>query len=157
EAKAKLEADQVSSKEMWAQLETLNLGRLRMASKGNVHGDDGLVQIDEETQRREGMYMIGQVATLRDKLTSVPELHEAVSSSSTELLRQAAAERRAEDDPPADAPSRLDIAIVGMAAMFPGSTTADNFWSDVAGAVNSVTEVPASRWDVDRYYDPEAV
>ena len=157
DTKAQLEADQVSPKDMWEQLETLNLGRLRMASKGIVHGDDGLVRIDEETQRREGMYMIGQVATLRDELTSVAELHEEVSSGSTEVLRSAATGRSTADDPRDDAPNRLDIAIVGMAAMFPGSTTADDFWSDVVGAVNSVTEVPASRWDVDRYYDPGAV
>ncbi|HWD56355.1 MAG TPA: SDR family NAD(P)-dependent oxidoreductase [Acidimicrobiales bacterium] len=157
DTKAKLEADQVSSKEIWAQLETLNLGRLRMASKGLVHGDGGLVAIDEDTQRREGMYMIGQVATLRNELTSIAALHEEVSSHSTERLRAAAVERRARDERSGGAPSRLDIAVVGMAAMFPGSTSADEFWSDVVGGVNSVSEVPPTRWLVDRYFDPDAV
>ncbi|HEX3334651.1 MAG TPA: beta-ketoacyl synthase N-terminal-like domain-containing protein, partial [Acidimicrobiales bacterium] len=157
DTKANLEADNVSSKEMWEQLETLNLGRLRMASKGLVHGERGLESIDEDTQRREGMYMIGQVATLRTQRTSVAELHEEVSSGSTQRLRGVEADRRAQADRPEHAPARLDVAIVGMASMFPGSTTADGFWSDVVGGVNSVTEVPPTRWNVDRYYDADAV
>ena len=157
DTKARLQADQVSSKEMWEQLESLNLGRLRMASKGLVHGESGLETIDEDTQRREGMYMIGQVATLRDTRTSVAALHEEVSSGSVEHLRGVRAERGGEAERSEHVPARLDVAIVGMASMFPGSTTADDFWSNVVAGVNSVTEVPSTRWNVDRYYDPDAV
>jgi acyl transferase domain-containing protein/NAD(P)H-dependent flavin oxidoreductase YrpB (nitropropane dioxygenase family)/acyl carrier protein len=156
DTKAKLEADQVSTKDMWAQLETLNLGRLRVASKGLAHGGDGLVEVDEETQRRDGMYMIGQVATLRDQLTTIADLHEEVSSASTDLVRRLADRAVAVRAEPDRVPLPLDIAIVGMASMFPGSSTVDEFWTSIVDGVNSITEVPASRWEPDLYFDPEA-
>ncbi|HWE69677.1 MAG TPA: SDR family NAD(P)-dependent oxidoreductase [Acidimicrobiales bacterium] len=156
DTKARLEADQVSTKDMWGELETLNLGRLRVASKGLAHGGQGLVEVDEETQRREGMYMIGQVATLRDQLTTIAALHEEVSSAGTDLIRRLADHAVAARAEPDRVPPPFDIAIVGMASMFPGSSTVDEFWTSIVDGVNSITEVPASRWEPDLYFDPEA-
>jgi 3-oxoacyl-(acyl-carrier-protein) synthase/NAD(P)H-dependent flavin oxidoreductase YrpB (nitropropane dioxygenase family) len=156
DAKARLEGDEVSTKEMWAQLEALNLGRLRVASKGLSHGTGGLVAVDEETQRREGMYMIGQVATLRHQLTTIADLHEEVCSAGTELIRRMAAGGAAVVGGRDRTPPPLDIAIVGMASMFPGSTTADEFWTSIVEGANSITEVPLSRWAPDLYFDPGA-
>ncbi|HEV2361276.1 MAG TPA: beta-ketoacyl synthase N-terminal-like domain-containing protein, partial [Acidimicrobiales bacterium] len=152
--RAQLEADEVSSKQMWAELETLNLGRLRVASKGLTHGDGGIVAVDAETQRREGLYMLGQVATLRDELTTIAALHDDVSAGSSEVLDSltadsAGAYRVAERVPPP-----LEVAIVGMASMFPGSRTVDEFWATIVNNVNSITEVPKTRFDADVYYDP---
>jgi acyl transferase domain-containing protein/acyl carrier protein/thioesterase domain-containing protein/NAD(P)-dependent dehydrogenase (short-subunit alcohol dehydrogenase family)/SAM-dependent methyltransferase len=45
-----------------------------------------------------------------------------------------------------------DIAIVGMAARFPGARNVDAFWRNLAAGVDSVTEVPADRWSVDGLY-----
>ena len=53
-----------------------------------------------------------------------------------------------------DAKTEL-IAIVGMSCRFPGG--ADNpekFWELLANGVDAITEIPAARWDVDAYYDP---
>ena len=38
------------------------------------------------------------------------------------------------------------IAIVGMAGLFPGARTLDEFWTNVAGAVDSSRDVPPGRW-----------
>ena len=156
ETKARLEADEVPTKDMWAELEVLNLGRLRVASKGLAHGDQGLVAVDEETQRSQGMYMIGQVATLRRQLTTIADLHEEVSSAGTERVHQVATRHGASNAEPDRVPPPLDIAIVGMASMFPGSTTTDEFWATIVDGVNSITEVPSSRWEPDLYFDPDA-
>ena len=45
--------------DMWAELEGLNLGRLRIAAKGLVREGDALIEVDDEARRREGMFMIG--------------------------------------------------------------------------------------------------
>lgn len=60
-------------------LENLTLGRLRIASKGLKRNAGSMITVNSEQQVREGMYMIGQVATLRSKVCTLKELHEDVS------------------------------------------------------------------------------
>jgi acyl transferase domain-containing protein/acyl carrier protein len=56
----------------------------------------------------------------------------------------------------AGASRREPIAIVGMGVRFPGGAQdADSFWRMLRDGVDAVTEVPADRWDVDAYYDPD--
>lgn len=47
------------------------------------------------------------------------------------------------------------IAIVGMAARYPGADDLDAYWNNLAAGVCSVVPVPADRWDMDVYYDPQ--
>ncbi|MBT5414022.1 MAG: SDR family NAD(P)-dependent oxidoreductase, partial [Rhodospirillaceae bacterium] len=47
------------------------------------------------------------------------------------------------------------IAVIGLACDVPGAGDAEAFWSNLAGGVDSIREVPAERWPVDRLYDPE--
>ena len=156
DTKAALEANGVGTKEMWAELETLNLGRLRVASKALTRGDDGLVEVDEETQRRDGMYMIGQVAALRDQVTTVADLHREVSDGATSWVHQLAATANLSVREPDRVPPPLDIAIVGMASLFPGSVSADEFWSMILAGANAITEVPPERWEPELYFDPDS-
>ena len=72
--KTELEDTGVDPKARWAELETLNLGRLRIASKGIVRDDTGLVTVDPDHQRREGARSVSQgllaAARGRDAVTS---------------------------------------------------------------------------------------
>ena len=48
------------------------------------------------------------------------------------------------------------IAIIGMGCRFPGG--ADNpeaFWQLLRDGVDAIREVPADRWEIDAYYDPD--
>lgn len=48
------------------------------------------------------------------------------------------------------------IAVIGMACRFPGNAdTPEKFWHLLLNGVDTVTETPASRWDVDAFYDPD--
>src|SRR4051812_37449928 len=48
------------------------------------------------------------------------------------------------------------IAIIGIGCRFPGgSNDAESFWKLLVERRDAVTEVPADRWNVERYYDPE--
>jgi acyl transferase domain-containing protein/phosphopantetheinyl transferase len=47
------------------------------------------------------------------------------------------------------------VAIVGMAAVFPGAPDLATYWSNILAGVDAITDVPPSRWDAS-YYDPEA-
>jgi acyl transferase domain-containing protein len=47
------------------------------------------------------------------------------------------------------------IAIVGIGCRFPGANNPESFWELLRDGVDAITEVPADRWDVDAFYDPE--
>ncbi|GGK83885.1 type I polyketide synthase [Mangrovihabitans endophyticus] len=151
--RAELEAAGVQNRSIWEQLELLNVGRLRIAAKGLRRDGAHLLAVDADQQAAEGLFMAGQVAVLRDAATTIADLHREVTVGAAELLaaRAPAAEPSA---PEADA-APLDIAIIGMACVFPGSPDLAAFWETVVGAADAVGEVPAGRWDPDVYYAAE--
>ena len=46
------------------------------------------------------------------------------------------------------------IAIVGYSLRMPKAKNAGEFWKNLADGVDCISEVPARRWDVDAFYDP---
>ncbi|MGP3966140.1 beta-ketoacyl synthase N-terminal-like domain-containing protein [Streptomyces sp. 6N223] len=50
--------------------------------------------------------------------------------------------------------SRTPVAIVGMAAFFPGSRDLAGYWRTIVDGVDAITEVPAGRWDAE-FYAPD--
>jgi amino acid adenylation domain-containing protein len=49
------------------------------------------------------------------------------------------------------------IAIIGMACRFPGGVDSpESFWKMLCNGVDAICEVPADRWDINAYYDPDA-
>ncbi len=84
-----------TSDEIRLELELFNVGRLRIASKGVTRESDPLgsaakgelISVDVLSQRRSGMYMIGQVAALRDKPVSMAELHSDVIDGAVQRVR----------------------------------------------------------------------
>ena len=145
--------------EMKQGLEELNIGRLRIASKGLDHnpdygkkpGEPKLVGIEENDQWQQGMYMIGQVASLRDRTVTLAELHAEVSDGSTYLLEV----MRVPSEGDEYSRPRTDIAIVGMSSILPGSADLAAFWANVLNKVDAIREVPADRWDFNQYFDPD--
>ncbi|MDQ3802677.1 MAG: SDR family NAD(P)-dependent oxidoreductase [Acidobacteriota bacterium] len=48
------------------------------------------------------------------------------------------------------------IAVVGLACRFPGGAASpDDYWRILRSGVDAISEVPADRWDLGRYYDPD--
>jgi acyl transferase domain-containing protein/acyl carrier protein len=52
-------------------------------------------------------------------------------------------------------PDGADIAIVGLAALFPRARTVREYWDNILRKIDCITEVPPSHWRVDDYYDPD--
>ena len=157
-----LRARGLPERQVWEELELLNQGRLRIASKGVQRVGADLVAVGEGQQLAEGLFMAGQVAVLRCATTTIAALHCAVSDQAArwftrhaEQLQERLGSATAEEREPADPPP-LDVAIVGMACMFPDAPDLASFWANVVAGANAVTEVPAERWDADIYYSPEA-
>ncbi|MFB6581758.1 SDR family NAD(P)-dependent oxidoreductase [Streptomyces sp. NPDC056402] len=150
----------IEPRTMWEELERLNLGRLRIASKGLRRSPDGsgLEPVAEEQQRADGLFMLGQAATLRTGTTTIAALHAQVTEGAIALLERrarelAAAGPSAERAPRAADP--LDIAIVGMACAYPGAPDLAAYWAMVLAGTDAVTEVPAERWNPALYYDAD--
>ena len=150
-----------SKERILEQLELLNIGRLRIASKGIAHnnlthaanGGDRYLEVDAATQRREGMYMLGEVARLRDRPVTIAELHAEISvGGGTLLARDAApplggrARRRANHD---------DIAIIGMACLLPKAQDLRSYWRNIVQRVDAIREVSEDRWRPADFFDPK--
>jgi polyketide synthase PksN len=73
----------------------------------------------------------------------------AVGSYPT-LTRKGRRGRRTADRVPSDG----RIAIIGMSGRYPQAGDLRRYWENLTEGRNSISEVPRSRWDVERYYDP---
>jgi acyl transferase domain-containing protein/NAD(P)H-dependent flavin oxidoreductase YrpB (nitropropane dioxygenase family) len=152
ETRARLAAAGLPRDAVWAELEQLNLGRLRIASKGLRRQGDALVAVDEQVQRREGMVMLGEVATLRHETTTIEALHHQVTEGAAAVLAARVAELIDEPLEVATPPAQpLEVAIIGMAGIFPGAEDLATYWANVLAGVDAVTDVPPERWDPAAY------
>ncbi|TDV56075.1 acyl transferase domain-containing protein [Actinophytocola oryzae] len=156
---ARLRAAGLSDPAVRDALEELCVGRLRTASRGLVRTEAGLAAVDEDRQLADGLFMAGEVAGLRSTTTTVEALHRAVTEGAADVLAGRAREllgRLGAERVPAPTPAPLDIAIIGMAGVFPGAPDLAAFWANVLADTESITEVPGNRWDTERYYSPGA-
>ncbi|MDO1449031.1 SDR family NAD(P)-dependent oxidoreductase [Rhodocytophaga aerolata] len=49
------------------------------------------------------------------------------------------------------------IAIIGIGCRFPGNTNSpEEFWNGLKNGMDAITDVPADRWRLDAFYDPNA-
>ena len=151
EEKEKLQQSGIDKKEIWAKLETLNVGRLRIAAKGIERRGDELVTINEAEQLTLGMYMIGQVAAMQNKVVPLLELHQDVAEGNYQHILNAEL-----SSPPEKTGKSLDVAIIGMACIFPGAKNIEEYWRNIILGKDSVTEVPDERWNKELYYNPES-
>ncbi|WP_246722028.1 type I polyketide synthase [Methylosinus sp. H3A] len=158
ETRRRLIREEKSDEQILMTLELLNVGRLRIASKGLAHKGErtGLdesgryIELDVEAQRRDGLYMMGEVARLRRATLGVAELHEEVSRGAAELL----AKHRAAAEPARVAKEKgEDIAIVGMACVMPGAEDARAFWRNIVQSICMFREVSEDRWRPSDFFD----
>jgi len=152
--KAELASAGTPPEELWAALERLNLGRLRIAAKGEHQQDeheDNFTLVDADGQRREGLFMAGQLSALRSDVCTVNELHREVSVGSTDVL-----EGLEIGEPVVEQGQMGEVAIIGISCIFPDAPELDSYWANVVAGRSCIREVPTERWNPDIYYDPEA-
>ena len=165
EVKDELRTQGIPERQVWQELERLNVGRLRIASKGVERVGHELLDVVEERQREAGMFMAGEVAVLRSAVTTVDALHHAVTDGAADFYGRRTAELAADVRDaggtvparnPAPVPEPLDIAVVGMAGMFPGAADLPAYWAQVLAGADAITEVPDTRWDPALHFGADA-
>lgn len=160
--KRRLACEGKSAKELQEILEKMNTGRLRVATKGIARKTgygaspeaDGFVSLSETERREQGLYMIGQVAAIRERVSSLEELHADVSAAGSERIEtlERVVRRsmtRAEKEKPSD------VAIVGMACVLPKAPDLRAYWSNILQKVSAIGEVPEPKWASSLYYDED--
>jgi acyl transferase domain-containing protein/NAD(P)H-dependent flavin oxidoreductase YrpB (nitropropane dioxygenase family)/NADP-dependent 3-hydroxy acid dehydrogenase YdfG len=136
-------------------LDELILGRLRTASKGRKRdGANGIQTLDPTQQHEEGMYMLGQVATLRNRVTDVHALHGEVTVGAATLLTQCLQQPQ-DSLLPSKRAVPADIAIVGIACVLPKANSTGEYWENILAKVDAITEIPTHRWDWRLYFDAD--
>ncbi|MEH2065681.1 MAG: type I polyketide synthase [Nostoc sp.] len=45
-----------------------------------------------------------------------------------------------------------DIAVIGIGCRFPGANNYQQFWQNIEQGINSITEIPSERWEVEKFY-----
>ncbi|MCL2351843.1 MAG: SDR family NAD(P)-dependent oxidoreductase [Firmicutes bacterium] len=150
EEKARMEAEGLPQAAILQNLENLNLGRLRIASKGLERDGGELKALPEGEQLARGLYMTGAVTELTDKTTAIAALHVDLTAGSLRILSEIPVPEAS-----SSSDASRDIAVIGMAGIYPGAADADEFWRNVVFGRNCITEVPEDRWPADVFYDPE--
>ncbi|MEL6661307.1 MAG: beta-ketoacyl synthase N-terminal-like domain-containing protein, partial [Bacteroidota bacterium] len=51
--------------------------------------------------------------------------------------------------------SETPIAVIGLSALFADARNVEEFWTNIIQAKDSITDVPANRWKIEDYYDPD--
>lgn len=148
--KQRLQSEGHSPEEITRALEWMNIGRLRVASKGVDRIEASkIAELSADEQYSRGMYMIGQLASLKSRVYTMPELHDEVSAGSCRMLKNKF--KRIEKCERQEKP--CDIAIIGMSCFYPGANSVQRYWTNIINRFNAVTEIPASHWDWRLYYD----
>ncbi|HEV3436538.1 MAG TPA: nitronate monooxygenase, partial [Gemmata sp.] len=177
--KRKLRDAGKSPLEIGIALERMNLGRLRVASKGldrlgggqedrrqesgdkrqsengKQRTDNGLVTVSGDEQFGRGMFMIGQVAALRNEVTTIAALHANVCGDAAHASFSPSQLLSPESDSPEPAPPPCDVAIIGLSCFYPKAGSLWSYWENILDKVNAVIEVPPTHWDWRPFYDPD--
>ncbi|MDR3701793.1 MAG: beta-ketoacyl synthase N-terminal-like domain-containing protein, partial [Candidatus Sulfopaludibacter sp.] len=152
-------AEGLPAEEVRSWLEDVNVGRLRLASKGLVReaavgGSSHLTQVAPERQKADGLYMMGQVAALRKQLCTIEELHQGVCRDTSALLRESAGQTPRPQKGSRKGPE--PVAIVGMACHLPAAADLVEYWSNIVRRRDCIEEVPEDRWPGNLFFDTNA-
>lgn len=149
--KRRLLAEKVPFEQAKQILEGMERGRLRIASKGvtrtaDVATQSKLTTVDEAAQYEEGVYMVGQMASLQTAICSIAELHNELALNSFQKIKEKTADVSRLSLNAAQA-QPLDIAIIGVSGFFPLATDTTQYWSNIVNKVSAIREIPKERWD----------
>ena len=146
--KTRMEEEGLPSAQIQEKLEFLNLGRLRVAAKGIGFADGKPVPLSDVEQREQGLYMTGAVTELEQSTTSIAQVHSRLISDSWQVVSDIEL-----PDPRPEHIDQSDIAIIGMAGIFPGAENVDEFWRNIVFGNDCITEVDPFRWDPEIFFD----
>ena len=91
---------------------------------------------------------------VQTKEVSTPTSQRAALLQAYRVIKELKAKLKASEEALASSQKPEPIAIIGLGGRFPGAPDPESFWQLLRDGVDATSEVPASRWDIDAYYDP---
>jgi acyl transferase domain-containing protein/NAD(P)H-dependent flavin oxidoreductase YrpB (nitropropane dioxygenase family)/NAD(P)-dependent dehydrogenase (short-subunit alcohol dehydrogenase family) len=138
-------------------LEELNIGRLRIASKGIERIGDEYVSLPLKEQRQKGLYMTGSLTPQLNETISIADLHAQLMEKSSAFINTLNPPEGIRDAKTfAMVPDTTAVAVIGMAGIFPDASDIDEYWRNILFGKDSIIEVPKERWDADLFYDGDS-
>ncbi len=138
------------AEEIRDELERLTLGRLRLATKGVVRNDrHELAPASDTEQAAGGIYMLGQVATLRSRACRMVDLHREIAAG---LPAEAGVTTSGGPQDGSRAPA---VAVIGMALLLPGARSTEGYWRNILDRVCAIREMSPDRWDMRLLFDAD--
>jgi acyl transferase domain-containing protein/acyl carrier protein len=114
---------------------------------GSFQGLVLLEAVNRDLGLRLKLPVLYDYSSIRDLATHIAQSHgEAVTLPVAAAVTAPVAPRAA---------ASSDVAIVGLAARFPGAGDADAFWANLRDGVDSIGEIPPSRFDAARTFDAD--
>ncbi|MCY1045881.1 amino acid adenylation domain-containing protein [Corallococcus sp. bb12-1] len=112
--------------------------------------------VDYGLTSKDAVFLSGELGEWlgRDVSPTLVWQHPTITAVSVHLGRAPEPERPVAPVMPA-AVSESAIAIVSLGCRFPGAPTPEAFWALLQRGGDAITEVPADRWDTQRYYHPD--
>lgn len=161
-------------------METLNVGRTRIAARSEERDPDW-DGVDQDRRRRpvaseralhEGAFSVGQGVAVHRSATTVRALVRDLTSGAKEILRRSELNGiRSVGGAPilsshpefavplarqtGNGSNREPIAIVGLGCVLPGGEDVIGWWRSQVSNVQSIREIPTSRWDPELYWSSE--
>ena len=94
--------------------------------------------------------------TLPSTLTfDFPNIEQLTKHINSQILNQRSSDNPGQPEPSILVVEHEPIAIIGMGCSFPGGANSpEKFWELLHEGNSGHSEIPASRWDINSYYDP---
>jgi NAD(P)H-dependent flavin oxidoreductase YrpB (nitropropane dioxygenase family) len=161
--KLRLTQTDLAADKIQSALEHIKLGRLRIATKGLSKNSDydgspstpKLVPVSEDEQSSQGLYMIGQLAALRQKTCSMAQLHQSIIDDGSKRIEALIQHHPGSQTGVKEPEKPSDIAIIGMACLLPNAPNLQQYWENILNKITAIKEVPSDRWDWRRYYSED--
>jgi acyl transferase domain-containing protein/NAD(P)H-dependent flavin oxidoreductase YrpB (nitropropane dioxygenase family)/NAD(P)-dependent dehydrogenase (short-subunit alcohol dehydrogenase family)/acyl carrier protein len=136
------------------QLESLSARSLLIASRGQDQPAGSFM--DEETCLKEGQFMSGAVAGMINRVSTIGELHQELAGGPEKkvVTKVSPVKGKAVRSGFKTRNGRERVAITGMAMVNSLGHTPGEIWENVLALRSGITEVPASRWDHNMFYEP---
>ncbi|WP_416970861.1 SDR family NAD(P)-dependent oxidoreductase [Streptomyces sp. 4F14] len=118
--------------------------------------DLGLDSIMIVQLNRELALTYGEVSkTVFYEFPTLRALAQHLAPEPVPLVHQPAPEATVRTHTPATPTAREPIAVIGMTGRYPGAPDLTRFWDNLKAGRDAVREVPADRWPLDGFYEPD--
>ncbi|MGD2087047.1 MAG: SDR family NAD(P)-dependent oxidoreductase [Candidatus Aminicenantes bacterium] len=176
------EKTQTFLKEIFSELFCLPMGKLDIARTFQEYGVDSIIvnQFNAKMETHLGPLsktLLYEYRTIKDLIDYFIHHHEAKLVNFFGLREEAPGVSLKQPGPTVPSPSNRDvtgsgtvsrqekgteaaveledIAVIGMSGRYAFAANLEEFWGNLLEGKDCITEVPAHRWDVNAYYDPD--